>query len=77
MHIWVVMTGECDLCLVQSVNVGSKVMVAVTLSCLPDSSDTFLLAMGGLDNQVHLYVGASTGQVCGSKAERLLYAFKN
>lgn len=56
-------TGACDITMLQSINVGTKVMVAVTLTCLPGSSDTYLMAMAGLDNQVHLYVGALTGQV--------------
>ncbi|KAG0608058.1 hypothetical protein M758_8G074700 [Ceratodon purpureus] len=54
--------GACDITMLQSINVGTKVMVAVTLSALPGSSTSFLMAMGGLDEQVHLYVGDLTGQ---------------
>lgn len=57
------MTGACEITMLQSINVGTKVMVAVTLTCLPGTSETFLMAMAGLDNQVHLYVGTLTGQV--------------
>lgn len=59
--VW--LTGACDITMLQSINVGAKVMVAVTLSSLPGSSTSFLMAMGGLDQQVHLYVGGLTGQV--------------
>ena len=60
---WPGLTGACDITMLQSINVGTKVMVAVTLSALPGSSTSFLMAMGGLDEQVHLYVGDLTGQV--------------
>lgn len=59
--IW--MTGACDITMLQSISVGTKVMVAVTLSSLPGSYTSFLMAVGGLDQQVHLYVGSLTGQV--------------
>jgi hypothetical protein len=57
------MAGVCDISMLQSINVGTKVMVAATLSSLPGSSTSFLMAVGGLDQQVHLYVGGLTGQV--------------
>lgn len=61
--VWAWMTGACEVTLLQSINVGTKVMVAVTLSSLPGSSTSYLMAVGGLDSQVHLYVGGVTGQV--------------
>lgn len=61
--LWPWITGACEITLLQSINVGTKVMVAVTLSSLPGSSTSYLMAVGGLDSQVHLYVGGVTGQV--------------
>ncbi len=46
--------------LLQVINVGTRVMTAVTLAWFPKSSSNFLLAMGGLDNQIHLYAGSLT-----------------
>lgn len=55
--------GVCEITLLQTIDVGTKVMVSVTLSSLPGSSTSYVMAMGGLDSQVHLYVGTATGQV--------------
>lgn len=54
--------GACEFTMLQSISVGTKVMVAVTLSPLPSSSSSYLIAVGGLDNHVYLYVGCTTGQ---------------
>ncbi|KAJ7525449.1 hypothetical protein O6H91_17G051700 [Diphasiastrum complanatum] len=54
--------GDCSVALLQSINVGVRVMVAVTLAFLPRNSEYIILAMGGLDNQIHLYVGTALGQ---------------
>ncbi|OAE19684.1 hypothetical protein AXG93_1847s1490 [Marchantia polymorpha subsp. ruderalis] len=62
---------DCQISPLQLISVGSKTMVATSLTALPDSQDAFLLAMGGLDNQVHFYAGTSKGQfilVCKVKA---------
>lgn len=42
---------------------GSKPMVALSLAELPGTTSNFLLAMGGLDQKIHIYVGDSTGKV--------------
>lgn len=39
-------------------------MVALSLAELPGSAGNLLLAMGGLDNKIHLYCGERTGKVC-------------
>ncbi|KAL2608650.1 hypothetical protein R1flu_027223 [Riccia fluitans] len=75
-HLWSVSLcsqagGECQISLVQSIPIGSRTMVATSLTALPDSQDGYLLALGGLDNQVHFYAGSSKGQfvmVCKVKA---------
>lgn len=38
-------------------------MVALSLAVLPGASEHILIAMGGLDNKVHLYCGERTGKV--------------
>lgn len=38
-------------------------MVALSLAELPGNSGHIVLAMGGLDNKVHLYCGERTGKV--------------
>ncbi|XP_077216433.1 elongator protein 2 isoform X2 [Tasmannia lanceolata] len=54
--------GDCKLSCLQFLNVGSKPMVAISLAELPGSSDYIVLALGGLDNKVHLYCGERTGK---------------
>lgn len=39
-------------------------MVALSLAELPGNTDHIVLAMGGLDNMVHLYCGVRKGKVC-------------
>lgn len=38
-------------------------MVAISLAELPGNSSQLVLAMGGLDNKIHLYFGDRTGKV--------------
>lgn len=42
---------------------GSKTMVALSLTDLPGNTAHLVLAMGGLDNKIHLYCGERTGKV--------------
>lgn len=39
-------------------------MVALSLAELPGNTEHLVLAMGGLDNKVHLYCGKRMGKVC-------------
>ena len=59
-----VVLGDCKLLCLQSLFVGSKPMVALSLMELPGSDGRIVLAMGGLDNKIHLYSGERTGKVC-------------
>lgn len=54
--------GECKLSCLNSISVGSKPMVALSLAELPGSNGRIVLAMGGLDSKIHLYCGERTGQ---------------
>ncbi|XP_051144459.1 elongator complex protein 2 isoform X2 [Andrographis paniculata] len=47
--------GECQLTCVDSILVGKKPMVALSLAELPGSDRHLALAMGGLDNKIHIY----------------------
>jgi len=38
-------------------------MVALSLAELPGNTGHIILAMGGLDNKIHLYCGERTGKV--------------
>lgn len=48
---------------VDSIAVGSKSMVALSMAELPGNAGQVVLAMGGLDNKVHLYCGSMSGKV--------------
>lgn len=48
----------------ESLSVGSKPMVALALVELLGNTGHLILAMGGLDNKIHLYCGERTGNVC-------------
>lgn len=48
----------------ETLSIGSKTMVALSLAELPGNSGHLALAMGGLDNKIHLYCGQRTGKVC-------------
>ncbi|KAK9118606.1 hypothetical protein Scep_016699 [Stephania cephalantha] len=66
-HVWEMILpsalgGECQLSCVESLSLGSKPMVALSLAELPGSTGNMVLAMGGLDNQIHLYCGDRTGK---------------
>ncbi|KAL2934608.1 Elongator complex protein 2 [Bienertia sinuspersici] len=54
--------GERKLSYLESLSVGSKPMVALALAELPDNTGHIVLAMGGLDNKIHLYCGERTGK---------------
>eukprot|EP00262_Sarcandra_glabra_P002511 TRINITY_DN1286_c4_g2_i1.p1 TRINITY_DN1286_c4_g2~~TRINITY_DN1286_c4_g2_i1.p1 ORF type:complete len:837 (-),score=127.72 TRINITY_DN1286_c4_g2_i1:122-2632(-) len=54
--------GDCKLSCLESLCVGSKPMVALSLAELPGNTGHIILAMGGLDNKVHLYCGERTGK---------------
>lgn len=47
----------------ESIPVGAKAMVAISMAELPGSAGQIVLAMGGLDNKIHLYCGDRTGKV--------------
>lgn len=47
----------------ESLSVGSKTVVALALAELPDNEGHVVLAMGGLDNKIHLYCGERIGKV--------------
>ncbi|KAI3965497.1 hypothetical protein MKW92_019487, partial [Papaver armeniacum] len=53
---------DCRLSRLDSLSVGSKSMVALSLAVLPGASEHILIAMGGLDNKVHLCCGERTGK---------------
>lgn len=66
-HIWEVVFpsipgGDCRLSCLESLCVGSKAMVALSLAELPGNTNHLVLAMGGLDNKIHLYCGQRTGK---------------
>ncbi|GMN38645.1 hypothetical protein TIFTF001_007862 [Ficus carica] len=54
--------GECKLSCLESLFVGSKPMVALSLAELPGSNGRIVLAMGGLDSKIHLYCGERAGK---------------
>ncbi|XP_002526286.2 elongator complex protein 2 isoform X2 [Ricinus communis] len=54
--------GECKLSCLETLLVGSKPMVALSLAELPGKSGHIVLAMGGLDSKIHLYCGERTGK---------------
>lgn len=54
--------GECKLSCLDSIIVGRKPMVALSLVELPGNGGHLALAMGGLDNKIHIYSGERTGK---------------
>lgn len=58
-----IILGDCKLSCLDSFSVGSKSMVALSMVELPGDSGQIVLAMGGLDNKIHLYCGGRTGKV--------------
>lgn len=64
-HIYcIIILGECKLSCLDSIVAGKKPMVALSLVELPENSGHLALAMGGLDNKIHIYSGERTGKVC-------------
>ncbi|KAM7467519.1 hypothetical protein LguiB_015081 [Lonicera macranthoides] len=53
--------GDCKFSCLESLSVGSKPMVALALAELLGNTGHLILAMGGLDNKIHLYCGERTG----------------
>lgn len=47
----------------ESLSIGSKPMVALSLAELPGNTGHIVLAMGGLDNRIHIYCGERMGKV--------------
>ncbi|CAJ1977478.1 unnamed protein product [Sphenostylis stenocarpa] len=56
-------SGDCKLSCLDSFTIGSKSMVALSLAELPGDGGQIVLAMGGLDNKIHLYCGGRTGKL--------------
>ncbi|XP_068642219.1 elongator complex protein 2 [Aristolochia californica] len=54
--------GDCKLSFMETLSVGSKPMVALSLAELHGEMGRLILAMGGLDNKVHLYCGEQSGK---------------
>ncbi|KAL5553066.1 hypothetical protein UlMin_040467 [Ulmus minor] len=54
--------GDCKLLCLETLSVGSKPMVALSLAELPGNAGHIVLAMGGLDNKIYLYCGERTGK---------------
>lgn len=63
-HIQIVfLTVNCSVSCLESLCVGSKPMVALSLAELPGDSGHLVLATGGLDHKVHLFRGERSGKV--------------
>ncbi|CAI9096128.1 OLC1v1032208C1 [Oldenlandia corymbosa var. corymbosa] len=54
--------GDRKLSCVESLSIGPKTMVTLSLTELPGNSGHLVLAMGGLDNKIHLYCGQRSGK---------------
>uniref|UniRef100_A0A6V7QWZ0 Elongator complex protein 2 n=1 Tax=Ananas comosus var. bracteatus TaxID=296719 RepID=A0A6V7QWZ0_ANACO len=54
--------GKCNVSCLDSLSVGSKPMVALSVAALPGNKSHAILAMGGLDLKVHIYFGDQTGK---------------
>lgn len=54
--------GDCKFSCLDSLYVGSKPMVTLSLAELLGNTGHLVLAMGGLDNKIHLYSGERTGK---------------
>lgn len=62
-YIHLSVLGECKLSCLDTISV-KKPMVALSLVELPGKTEHLALAMGGLDNKIHIYSGERTGKVC-------------
>ena len=51
---------------VQTISVGPKVMMSAAVTALSEGGPSLLLALGGLDNAVHLYTSSEQLQVGGT-----------
>ncbi|CAI9296803.1 unnamed protein product [Lactuca saligna] len=64
LNIWKVVLpssgGECTITCLDSLSTGLKPMVTLSLAELPGNPTHLILAMGGLDNKIHLYCSDST-----------------
>lgn len=66
-HVWELVfpssiDGNCRISCLETLCVGSKPMVALSLARLPGDARHLVLATGGLDHKVHLYCGDLTGK---------------
>ncbi|KAJ1702432.1 hypothetical protein LUZ63_002211 [Rhynchospora breviuscula] len=66
-HIWKITfpsmdNGNCQISCLDSLSVGSKPMVALSLTMVPGENCGLLLAMGGLDQKIHVYYGDLIGK---------------
>ncbi|XP_031477273.1 elongator complex protein 2 [Nymphaea colorata] len=53
----------CEMTCLDSISVGMRPMVALSLASLPENPGQLVLAMGGLDNKIHLYSGEGSGKL--------------
>lgn len=66
-HVWKLAfpsssDGNFGILCLDTLNVGSKPMVTLSLAKLPGNNELLVLAAGGLDNKVHLYCNDATGK---------------
>lgn len=54
--------GDCKLSCLETLFVGSRPMVTLSLAQLPGNTGLIALAMGGLDSKIYLYCGERTGK---------------
>ncbi|KAG0458283.1 hypothetical protein HPP92_023440 [Vanilla planifolia] len=54
--------GAFRVSCLESILVGPKPVVALSLAELPDDKENLVLATGGLDNKIHLYCGGHNGK---------------
>ncbi|KAL4189160.1 hypothetical protein AMTRI_Chr08g205590 [Amborella trichopoda] len=52
--------GDCKLTCLSNINMSPRPMVALSMAELPGNSGNVVLAMGGLDNKIHIYCGESS-----------------
>lgn len=77
LKLYSLVLGECKLSCLETLFVGSKPMVALSLAELPGNSGHMVLAMGGLDNKIHLYCGERTGKVTNSESKPTYFPAQN
>ncbi|XP_071696930.1 elongator complex protein 2 isoform X2 [Rutidosis leptorrhynchoides] len=61
-NVWKIVLPASEVSCLDSLSTGLKPMVTLSLMELPGSTTYLLMAMGGLDNKIHLYCGDRTGQ---------------